>query len=670
MPVTIVKKSDGGKVTPIRRKIAEDTKKLIINDQLYYEDEFQGLYWSETNAKNVLLEPRYNPLTLYALVTRNNILSQCVSAMEVNVDGTGFSIAPIEDGKEKARKKKQQEKKQFEQGKPIKRVQSESQTETTRETSKETVRVRETINKLAPPFPKDEEQEENEESVEDEAEKRMLQGFFDLPYPDMSFVIIRRLLRVDLEATGNAYLEIIENVKGEIVFLRWVDCTRMRLVKLDKPVLVEKSVMRNGVEVKAYMHIRERRFAQKIGEDIIYYKEFGSKRQLNRLTGEWYDPENQDPDAPKQEPLKPEDQATSMIHFTLDREPKNNYGVPRWINQLPSILGSRKAEEFNLEFFDAGGIPPAVVFIQGGSLASDVSQQLQAIFNGSSRSKHRGAVVEVQSSTGSLESVGRVDVKTERFGGYRTNDAMFQKYDEVTEMHTRVAFRLPPIFLGKAEDYSFASAMTSYMVAEAQVFAPERNEFDEIINSKICRSLGAKKYKFVSNPITLKNVEIQLKGIELVQTMVKPEELVTTLNDITGLNLEYDEEAVQRNQEMQMQLLQAKRAPGDESGDTQPGQPKPGAGQRPPTTQKADPTGALELLQLAGDWAMALGLEPQSAEDDRTLDIREITQKIDGLRPDDREVFNRIFCMKTMDNSSLDVVGLGEIASCASCLIH
>lgn len=47
------------------------------------------------------------------------------------------------------------------------------------------------------------------------------------------------------------------------------------------------------------------------------------------------------------------------------------------------------------------------------------------------------------------------------------------------------------MFIGKAADYNFATAYTAYMVAEAQVFLPERDEFDNnMINATIVKALG------------------------------------------------------------------------------------------------------------------------------------------------------------------------------------
>ena len=64
------------------------------------EDEFMNLYYTTASSSNVVLQPPYEPKMLAHLVTHNNILNQCIEAMEVNIDGTGFDFVSVEEGKE------------------------------------------------------------------------------------------------------------------------------------------------------------------------------------------------------------------------------------------------------------------------------------------------------------------------------------------------------------------------------------------------------------------------------------------------------------------------------------------------------------------------------------------------------------------------------------------
>lgn len=368
------------------------------------------------------------------------------------------------------------------------------------------------------------------EEEEDEAEKKMLEDFFNEPFPGKNMEEIRREYRRDLEQSGIGYFEVLRNLEDDIVALNHVPNDDMRLIRLDDAVPVEREVSRAGKPMTLKIMARERRFVQNINGKKIYFKEFGSKRGLNKDTGMW------------EENLPPDKRASEIIYEIGNKEPKTPYGSPRWINQLPSALGSRKAEEFNLEYFDAGGLPPVLVIVQGGTLGDQATGDLKRHLNGKGN-KHRAAVVEAVSTSGSLDSAGAVQVKVERFGSERQSDAMFQTYDKNCEEHIRVAFRLPPLFLGKAADFNFATAYTAYMVAEAQVFFPEREQFDNLINTKIVRALGAKKYRFRSLPLTLLDVKNQMEALKLAsdKNFVDGEQVVKTLNELVGMALEYKE---------------------------------------------------------------------------------------------------------------------------------
>jgi hypothetical protein len=204
------------------------------------------------------------------------------------------------------------------------------------------------------------------------------------------------------------------------------------------------------------------------------------------------------------------------------------------------VLGSRKAELVNLDFFDSGGIPPVIVFLNGGSLSDGSRKRLESIF--ASNNSHRAAVVEVQSMGGSIDKPGASSVRVERFGSEKAQDSMFETYDSKCEERIRSAFRLPPLLLGKAEGYTFATAYASYVTAEAQVFVPERLEFDNLFNSTVMREM-APGYELVSKGQLPTDVELQLRGLGLAKDVLTGESIVDAVSSITGLSMEYSEEA-------------------------------------------------------------------------------------------------------------------------------
>lgn len=550
---------------------------VATRNPLNTEDAFRGLYGT-TVGGSAFLEPPYNPELLEKLCEQNNILAQCVEAMEVNIDGTGTEAIKLQT-----------------------------------------------------------------DGDEDENEKKLLEEFIDMAFPGMSLTTIRRKFRKDLERVGYGFLEVLRTVDGNIAFLRHMPAATMRLMTLDAPIQVTRKAMRGGKEVEFTIWASERRFVQRVGASVRYYKEFGATRQIDGDTGEWGSAEHPITDLSKL--------GTELIYVTVNTVSTSPYGLPRWINQLPSVLGSRRAEEYNLEFFDAGGIPPAIVFVSGGQLASDVRQQLNSIMaGGAKKNQYRGAVVEITANTGSLDEVGKVDVKVEKFGDTNAKDAMFVNYDKSCWDHVREAFRLPGIFLGRSGDYNFATAMTAMMLADGQVFEPERFLFDELMNTTIVPGLGVTKYKLHSLPLTVKDAQTQLKALEMVKDIVSDEKVVETVNSVANLSLEVDADKVLARDEMRKlaqigataaaaQAGTGKEAP-PSGGTNNNSLPKPdNQGQEAKTTtQKND---YVDLVKLARRWAEAYGI---------------ITCSWEPTDEDRARVNTDVFALTDLQRSRLDTI--------------
>lgn len=600
LPPEKVKKSEklkGTGITYIQKVIKGETFLVMAQSAVEIEDEFSSLYFSAQHKTNLFLQPPFEPTVLLNLVQTNNVLNQCIEAMEVNIDGTGVEFVAGEEGKNI-----------------------------------------------------------------DKEEEKIARAFFEEPYPNKSLVSIRRKLRRQMESVGYGFLEVLRNMAGKVVGFRNVETSHVRMVKLDDPIQVKKKIMRNGQEVEMTLWERERRFAQRVAlKQLIYYREFGSSRQINRETGEWETPTN---------PVPLEKRGTELLVFGIHPDTQTPYFLPRWINELPSVVGSRNAEEQNLQFLDAGGMPPAIIFIQGGTLIKDTSDQLKTYLSGVNKNKNRAVVVEVQSSSGSLDTAAKVDVKVERFGSAQSQDAMFMKYDEATEEHVRIGFRLPPLFLGKAQDYNFATAQVAYMVAEAQVFGPERTDFDEVMNKTIIKELGLKTLKMKSKPITLKDVATQLEALGIAKDVATRESYLKEINTSAGMSLK----------------LAAMPNPNVASDQEHPGQPTLNetphealpASVRPPMVTAPQPLPppeskptpkqlheeeftasakekakaqfvkktAIELIDLAHDYATVRGLvKKQELSPERELVVLE---EVDQLEGSDKQAFNRLLAQFTI----------------------
>ena len=449
----------------------------IISNIYEPEDEYQNLYIGASRDQGII-QPPYYLRTLDRLSQENNSLAPCIEAMVTNIDGTGYTF----ENKDKA--------------------------------------------------------EDEVEDAGDDVNMDVLKDFFNEPWPGISFRTMRKLVRRDLERVGNAYLEILRNPQDEIIFIRHVDAKMMRIVRLDDPVPVTKTVIRQGQPVSIKVMTRERRFTQDVnGITLVYFKEFGASRDINKNTGLWLAQGSR---------LPANQRGTEIIHFINLPDAHTPYGIPRWVNQLPSILGSRRAEEFNLEFFEHGGVPPVLILLQGGALAKETKRALEMKTTGSAKKTNRVQVLEVEPSGGTWEQQALTRVTVERFGGDRTKDSMFEEYDTRCELRVRRSFRLPPIFIGAANDYTFASAYASYTVAEAQVFKPEREEFDEIISMLLIPAMGFAGYGMKSKPLTIEDATQKLQGVQIAVglAVVNEADIMKEVNEAVGTKLKVDDKLV------------------------------------------------------------------------------------------------------------------------------
>ena len=174
-------------------------------------------------------------------------------------------------------------------------------------------------------------------------------------------------------------------------------------------------------------------------------------------------------------------------------------------------------------------------------MAETTTNQLNGFLSGNMKTGGRAAVVEVASTSGTIDKAGNVDVQVERFGSETMGDKMYENYDKRCEERIRLSFRLPSLFIGKTDSYNYATAKVAYQVAEAQVFKPDRDEFDVLMNQIILKRLELKTVAFKSRPITLMDIENQLKALEMVKEVVEPKEMVDEVVSLTGITVSYKE---------------------------------------------------------------------------------------------------------------------------------
>ena len=665
-----------------RAKAAEDPKAKkpkgkgtsVQSHAAEVEDDL-GLFGSLSDGTGII-NPPITPTDLEIIVSKNNILPSLIDAMETNIDGTGWELTPIEP-EEMEDQEEPEEEEQDPEGdelgvKVIGRLQPKTKPKPEEMEAKDkegkaqfdregnSLREDGQINFNAKATAEAERQKEVDRA------KVPLENFFNECWPGMSFLTVRRRLRRDQEKVGYSFMEVLRNDPGEVMFCRRLDPKKLRLVRLDEPHQVKRTVMRNGSEIEVEIELRARRFVQIIRRKIVYFKEFGEQRDLDRETGDF---------AKDGETFAAEKRGTEILFFRNKEDIGTPYGIPRWLSNVPSVVGSRKAEEFNLELFDSGGIPPLMILVQGGALATDVEQQLRDAFMASGSTKHQACIIEAY-AVGDMDSAKNVKVTVEKFGAEQQNDSMFEIYITNCDKRVQRSFRLPSIFMGMSEDFSFATAFASYTVAEAQVFEPERKEFDEVINLMLMPELlNGKDFEFHSLPLAVRDTAQQLEAAVQVKEMIEPGDFVEAINTITNTNFiakseekmqqEADVEVANMEAEAEMKGREMEMRFGGEGGipKAAPGKaPTPGG---PKALNKLELLmGIEELEELAsrGSELMKKGFSDAGTAK-AWLGHRE---RVAALADGDRGTYEALLAAKTFDVVQHDPRGMAEIAGCAA----
>jgi len=340
------------------------------------------------------------------------------------------------------------------------------------------------------------------------AEKQRIDDLFAQPNGDYDFTTLRKRVRTDFETVGDGYFECGRDEKGNISFIYHVPSQTIRLTKKEPEfTTISKWLNRGGKLTEVKIKKRLRRFVQLVGAKRVYFKEFGDPRVISSETGEVCNG------------LPPDQQATEILWLSR-YVTGETYGLPRHINNLPAILGSRESEMTNLRFFEDNAIPAMAVLVSGGYLTEESVTAIEGAFNMKGReSMNRVLVLEAQNNQDASVVEGQSPVpkmELKPLTADRQGDALFQEYDSNNQAKVRGSFRLPQILVGRSDDYNRATAEAALDTAEQQVFGPERNEVDNAINQKLLLFEGKPTvfWRFRSNPARLVANDVKLASIE------------------------------------------------------------------------------------------------------------------------------------------------------------
>ncbi|MFA7636877.1 MAG: phage portal protein [Monoglobales bacterium] len=338
--------------------------------------------------------------------------------------------------------------------------------------------------------------EDVEETEEMANEYMYAEKVLDLLNIDMDTKEVFEALVETREIYGISYLEVIRSFDGKV--------SQVELIK-DVPTVTKSIRLDPVIDVEYYYNgeavTRKRKFCkyrQEKNGKTVYFKEFGDPRIMDLRDGRYLE---------SGESLDLEYQANEILEFPIGID---DYGKIRWMGQILSIDGARKAESLNNSYFDNGRHTPLAIIVRGGTLSDESFAKLENYMNEikGSAGQHAFLVLEVEDSDDrpAFDEGKQPAVELKDMAGILQTDELFQAYLDNTRRKVQSAFRLPDLYVGYTTDFNRSTAQTAMEVTEKQVFQPERKSLAWIINNKLFNDFQFKHVEFyfkepdISNP--------------------------------------------------------------------------------------------------------------------------------------------------------------------------
>lgn len=290
-----------------------------------------------------------------------------------------------------------------------------------------------------------------------------LRDFFTYPNESMPFTEIMNLEKIDEEATGTGYIEVVRNNSGMITKAYHVPSTTMR-----RRIMANRET--NDKEVYGYIQIR--------GTRKRYFKEFGDTRVMDAKSGNWH---------VSKTPLPSQDRATEIIQFLIYDPSTSYYGVPRYVSASTAIAGNRQAAIRNVAFFENDAVPRMALLISGGKLTPDSLQQVEDFVRGKGRGTdqaHRVMIIQAEPYKIGFQQQSRTMVELKPLTVGVTEDQSFSAYRKDNDEEIREAFGLAQIFF-QAEGANRANAQVAREITNEQELEPDRLMKEYVINQTI-----------------------------------------------------------------------------------------------------------------------------------------------------------------------------------------
>ena len=405
--------------------------------------------------------------------------------------------------------------------------------------------------KAFPDWPEQEHIDSTRKTIEREIrmERARAAQFFRQCSRGISFKTLCKETETDLGTFGYAYWEIrrLDEGRGRISRITRPRAWTVRILPIDKDPVEVRSRRLVGVLGWETVVDWERfpRYVQDIpgiGVPRVYFKEFGDPRVLSAQDGQVYNScscgevgvkvepsECQHPTihAPTARPL-PEGHApaTELYHWNHE-DPVSVYGMPIWFGALLAVAISRDATERDYNHLQNNGIPDLFCIFEGADAPDGLERKLRRMMESNTRGvRNAGRVIVLSLPPNPVQGGQQPKFRTEPAAKAAMTVGDLMKVKQENSRIVRRQFRLPDILVGESRDQNRSTSDSALMMAESQVFQPDREEFDDVINI-ILEDLGIRYLRFRTVGPTVKDPEMRMNMAKAAASVggMTPEEV-------------------------------------------------------------------------------------------------------------------------------------------------
>lgn len=249
---------------------------------------------------------------------------------------------------------------------------------------------------------------------------------------------------IDVESTGNGYLEVGRTNKGELGYVGHIPSASLRVRK-----------WHDG-------------FIQIVQDKLTFFRNYGDK-----TTPDYF---GKDP------------RPNEIIHFKKHSSKNTYYGVPDIIAAMSSVAGEKFSSEYNLDYFENKAVPRYALIVKGAKLSMQAERRILEYFRKEVKGKHHGTLyIPVPAHMGS-----NVDVKLEAIEN-KVQEASFEKYRDGNRTSISMVHRVPKSKLGISQ--GVAAAREDDKSFKVQVCKPEQRRVAKKINRLVSEKTDM--YSFV-----------------------------------------------------------------------------------------------------------------------------------------------------------------------------